>query len=623
MKSFNHINILIISYIMSAPAYNTRSNKKSITPAITLVEKPGIRGPPDSQQDDVENEESMSPITTIYVDDILKKMLSGDKEKAFLEQVFPPSTYQSNPFINLLTSMANKELQSTQRLRDIKNKRKEKENKKKLKYENKDDLEDELNELNEEQQEHDSKDSKEYIEDQEVSIESLLKQRTKSPTHSLFKDGKFLDLDNTDSEEEYDELDEQYCEMWENENMDPEDSEWAYFHDLKKDDKSMFLSKLKEIKGNINEMPMRFKIASSDLPLDIKSICMKKIMSISQMDESSGEYYKSQQWLDTLMQVPFGKYEPFPVTPDSSVEEKAEFIHKLSKKMTEAIYGHKEAKTQILQIVAQSVRNPDATGNVIAIQGPMGNGKTTLVKEGIAKALGRPFAFIALGGATDASYFDGHNFTYEGSKWGRIVDILIQCKCMNPIFYFDELDKISDTSKGQEIVHLLTHLTDSSQNNTFNDNYFSGVDFDMSKALFIFSFNDESMVDPILKDRMNVINTDGFNAKDKQKIANDYLLPDIYKEFNIEPEDILFPEETIKNIIENYTNSEKGVRNLKRCLTNIISKLNVWTMMNLEDQEELPYKLKEVNYPYTVSLDTCSVLLNKKNTDAPPVGMYL
>jgi ATP-dependent Lon protease len=131
------------------------------------------------------------------------------------------------------------------------------------------------------------------------------------------------------------------------------------------------------------------------------------------------------------------------------------------------------------------------------------------------------------------------------------------------------------------------------------------------------------MVDPILKDRMNVINTDGFNAKDKQKIANDYLLPDIYKEFNIEPEDILFPEETIKNIIENYTNSEKGVRNLKRCLTNIISKLNVWTMMNREDQEELPYKLKEVNYPYTVSLDTCSVLLNKKNTDAPPVGMYL
>ena len=141
--------------------------------------------------------------------------------------------------------------------------------------------------------------------------------------------------------------------------------------------------------------------------------------------------------------------------------------------------------------------------------------------------------------------------------------------------------------------------------------------------ILIFSFNDESMVDPILKDRMNVINTDGFNAKDKQKIANDYLLPDIYKEFNIEPEDILFPEETIKNIIENYTNSEKGVRNLKRCLTNIISKLNVWTMMNREDQEELPYKLKEVNYPYTVSLDTCSVLLNKKNTDAPPVGMYL
>ena len=108
-------------------------------------------------------------------------------------------------------------------------------------------------------------------------------------------------------------------------------------------------------------------------------------------------------------------------------------------------------------------------GNVLAIQGPMGNGKTTLVKEGIAKAINRPFAFIALGGASDSSFFDGHSYTYEGSHWGRIVDILIESKCMNPIIYFDELDKISE-SKGDEIIRLLTHLTDPSQNTLFQDN---------------------------------------------------------------------------------------------------------------------------------------------------------
>ena len=102
----------------------------------------------------------------------------------------------------------------------------------------------------------------------------------------------------------------------------------------------------------------------------------------------------------------------------------------------------------------------------------MGNGKTTLVKEGIAKALNRPFAFIALGGASDSAYFDGHCYTYEGSQPGRIINILQECKCMNPIIYFDELDKISDTPKGEEITNFLCHLIDYSQNNCFHDKYF-------------------------------------------------------------------------------------------------------------------------------------------------------
>ena len=126
-------------------------------------------------------------------------------------------------------------------------------------------------------------------------------------------------------------------------------------------------------------------------------------------------------------------------------------------------------------------------GNVLAIQGPMGNGKTTtLIKEGISKSLNRPFAFIALGGASDSSFFDGHCYTYEGARWGRIVDILHKCKCMNPIICFDELDKVSDTSKGDEIINMLIHMTDSSQNKEFHDNYFPGVDIDLSKVLFFF-----------------------------------------------------------------------------------------------------------------------------------------
>ena len=142
-------------------------------------------------------------------------------------------------------------------------------------------------------------------------------------------------------------------------------------------------------------------------------------------------------------------------------------------------------------MLGELITNPKAIGCAIAIQGPMGTGKTTLVKEGISKILNRPFAFIALGGATDSSFLEGHGYTYEGSTWGKIVQILIDSKCMNPVIYFDELDKVSETPKGDEIINILMHITDSTQNSHFNDKYFGGIDFDLSKAIIIFSFNFE------------------------------------------------------------------------------------------------------------------------------------
>jgi hypothetical protein len=577
--------------------YNTRS-KGSVSNSL----KSGSRGPP--PMSDPQPEEGDEPVT-VYLDDVLRNIQRKQEMNSTMN------------FINMLTNMANSELQSKQRGEEVRKKRKKKQDKEYLKLKELEDppsLTDELqaNEL-------EAGEVKQNIhiinegpgtdcDDEEgISLESLIQKIT----------------EDSDSDDEYDEHDEEYCDLCEDETMGMEDSEWSFFHDLEKTEKKKFLEGFKGIKALENNKPLRFKIVESELPLDIKSISMQKVMSLNQMDSSSGEYFKSEQWLNTLMNVPFGKYHPFPVNLDSDKEEISGFLGNLSTQMTDAIYGHSEAKCQILQMVGQSIRNPESAGNVLAIQGPMGNGKTTLVKEGIAKALGRPFAFIALGGATDASFFDGHNFTYEGSRWGKIVDVLIQCKCMNPIFYFDELDKISDTNKGQEIIHLLTHLTDSSQNSTFNDNYFTGIDFDLSKALFIFSFNDESMVDPILKDRMTVINTDGFNTKEKRKIAREYLLPNIYTEYNIQPEHIVFDDDIINNIVENYTASEKGVRNLKRCMYDIVSKINVWTMLSEKDRDDLPFKLKSVEYPYKVTADTCTTLLKNNKSNGGPTHMYL
>ena len=273
-------------------------------------------------------------------------------------------------------------------------------------------------------------------------------------------------------------------------------------------------------------------------------------------------------------------------------------------------------------MLGQLVTNPKSIGSAIAIHGPPGTGKTTLVKEGISKILNRPFAFIALGGATDSSFLEGHGYTYEGSTWGKIVQILIDSKCMNPVIYFDELDKISDTPKGEEIAGILTHLTDTSQNSQFHDKYFTEIDFDLSKCLFIFSYNDESKVNSILKDRMYRIQTKGYNQKQKTVIADNYLLPKIREQVKFTCEDIIIPNETLHYIIEHTCNKEDGVRNLKRCLEIIYTKLNLYRLMKPETnlfEEDMSLK---VQFPFTVTKNIVDKLI-KKSENSLSSSLYM
>ena len=362
------------------------------------------------------------------------------------------------------------------------------------------------------------------------------------------------------------------------------------------------------------------------MDINTKSIAISQIEKINELDPSSGEYGKVDQWINGLIKIPFQKYNNLPINDDNSNMEKNLFLKNTNNILNRAIYGHKEAKSHILQVISKWIKNPQSSGNILALQGPMGNGKTTLVKEGIAKAINRPFAFITLGGASDSSFFDGHNFTYEGSKWGRIVEILIESKCMNPIFYFDELDKVSESQKGDEIIHLLTHLTDTSQNDRFQDNYFSGVNLDLSKALFIFSFNDENKIDKILKDRMHVIHTKGFKTDDKIHITNNYLLPELLNTYKYH-DNITFDDKIIECIIENYTQKEEGVRNLKRCLENIVSKVNMYELLYDDINKccsiDLDYKIDDFCIPYIVKKDDLDILLKKNDAiDKPPEHMY-
>jgi ATP-dependent Lon protease len=399
----------------------------------------------------------------------------------------------------------------------------------------------------------------------------------------------------------------------------------AFFETLTHTEQVKVIKEIREInKITRNTIPHRMALLEAKIPAIFKAAAMKKLNSLRYMEPGSGEFYKIKNWVDTFMQIPFNNYKNLPVNITDGVEACHEFMANAQQTLDAAVYGLNDAKMQIMQMLGQLVTNPSALGTAIAIKGPMGTGKTTLVKEGISKILNRPFAFIALGGATDSSFLEGHSYTYEGSVWGKIVQILIDSKCMNPVIYFDELDKISDTPKGEEIAGILTHLTDTSQNSQFHDKYFAEIDFDLSKCLFIFSYNDESKVNPILRDRMYRIQTKGYDKKQKTVISNDYLLPKIREQVKFSCEDIVIPEESLQYIIETHCDKEDGVRNLKRCLEIVYTKLNLYRLMrpgsNLFEGE----MALEVSFPLTVTKDVIDKLIKKERDDNMAIrGMYV
>ena len=281
-------------------------------------------------------------------------------------------------------------------------------------------------------------------------------------------------------------------------------------------------------------------------------------------------------------------------TKDSKTHkaEKRRYLTSARRTLDKAIYGHPQAKDQIERILAQWL-NGQQRGTIIGLQGPPGNGKTSLIQRGLAKCLkdktgnDHPFVFIPLGGMTNGSALLGHSYTYVGSVWGRIVDGLIQSKCMNPIFFFDELDKVSLTERGQEIISVLTHLTDTTQNQKFYDEYFQGIPLDLSRAMFVFTFNNENRIDRILRDRIHIIKTNALQLPEKVVISQKYLLPPILEEVGFSPQDIVIDETEVRQIVEEFT-AEAGVRKLKEILYQIVREVNRKVIM---EDLELPIKL--------------------------------
>lgn len=324
-----------------------------------------------------------------------------------------------------------------------------------------------------------------------------------------------------------------------------------------------------------DDIPMRFRILSSDIHPSIKAMALKKLDGIR--GAGSGESTKSQQFVDALVRLPIGKYASLPVGPTTPNSVVRAFLNSMQTRLDERVYGHVEAKAHIMRLVAQYAMNPEARGLVIGFHGKVGCGKTELAKA-VCECLDLPFGFIALGGSNDSSTLAGHSYTYEGSTWGKIADVLMRCECMNPVFFFDELDKVSDSSGGRQVTNLLVHLTDPTQNDKHTDAYFMGLDLDVSRSIVMFSYNDVDNVNPVLRDRIVEVATDGYRSIEKVAIAQKHLIPQVRRDFGMDIGDLIFDDAVIRLIIDVVV-EEAGVRGLKKGIRDIAGSINLKRIM--------------------------------------------
>ena len=264
-------------------------------------------------------------------------------------------------------------------------------------------------------------DNLENIDDLINILKTIKKVKTKLDKNIIDKDYTNIS-DNSSSGEESDSS--ESLEL-------TDESESEDIKEDKKEDKNNEFKILEKKLFDINKETLCFKhkILKSNFNDEIKRIIIENINSFNKMSKTSSDYNKLKSWIDTIEKIPFNKYVSYSVTPKSSINNITKFLLNLQQNLNNCIYGQEDAKDSILQIITQNITNPTSNGSVIALKGPPGVGKTSLIKNGLSKALNTPFSFVSLSGVNDVSYFDGFSYTYEGSRHGKMADILIKANC--------------------------------------------------------------------------------------------------------------------------------------------------------------------------------------------------
>lgn len=357
--------------------------------------------------------------------------------------------------------------------------------------------------------------------------------------------------------------------------------------------------------------PHEHKDVASDLDTTDTNKNIIRLMNKSDTGTDS-ESEKFRTWVDNALRIPFGKYHDSAIDIDytrATLDENLSFLE--------------EPKDRVINMLVKLKMNKASSMQSILIYGQKGTGKTALAKS-IAKALKRPFKTIPLAGESDCSVLSGHHFTYTGAVPGRLISVLAEAKCMNPVILFDEVDKVSATKHGKDIIGTLIHMTDTGNNNEYSsDRYYNGMQFDLSKVVFIFTANSIEDINPILLDRLFKIKVRHYTLQEEKTICERHIIPDILKEYKLTTTDIVFPNSTLDKILT-LSKRDNGLRELRDILGIIISR--VVTLVECEKAVKLGYAKLAKHYkslPTSVLAEHVDTLLGDYKVVEPMLSMYM